>query len=193
MGGIIGMMLAALPNSPIRKLVLNDIGPQVPLTGLKRLAKYAGKDPVFKSLEEAKQYFKINYADFGDLNEEQWDRFTEHSVKERAQNVYTFKMDPGVKHSRTASQWLNEFIHRPGKALEGIFYDVDLWAIWKQVRCPILVIHGKKSDLLTPEIILKMRQIHPSIQLYEIENAGHAPALLDQKNHEVIYNWLIMS
>lgn len=193
MGGLIGMMIAALPNSPIRKLVINDVGPQIPLKALKRLGKYAGKDPIFKTVEEAKVYCKINYADFGDLSEEQWDHFTEHSIKERAPNLYTLKVDPGIRNSKSASQWLNEFIHHPRKALEGIFYDVDLWAIWKQIRCPVLVIHGQRSDILTPEIIVNMRRTHPYIELYEVENAGHAPALLDQKDHEVIYNWLIMN
>lgn len=191
MGGIIGMMLAALPNTPIRKLVINDIGPQIPLTGLKRLGKYAGTNPIFTSMEEAKNYCKINYADFGVLSEEQWTAFTEHSVRQTAPNLYTFKVDPGIRHSKSKSQWFNEFIHHPLKALEGIFYDVDLWSVWHQIRCPVLVIHGKKSDLLTTEIILKMRQSHPNVEVYEIENAGHAPALLESKNHEVIYEWLL--
>lgn len=189
MGGIIGMMIAALPQSPIRKLVINDIGPQIPLIGLKRLGKYAGKNPVFNSFEEAKQYCKINYADFGTLSEEQWDKFTEHSIKQ-VPNGYVFKQDPGVRTPKSTVQWLNELLHHPFKALEGILYDVDLWAIWQQIHCPVLVIHGKRSDLLTPEIIVKMRQIHANTEVYEVEDAGHAPALLDLKNHETIYNWL---
>jgi pimeloyl-ACP methyl ester carboxylesterase len=191
MGGLIGMMMAALPNTPIRRLVINDIGPQVPIAGLKRLAQYAGKEPVFKTFDEAKAYCKIHYADFGVLSEEQWEQFTEHSIKLRAPNLYTFKMDPGIRHAKSPSQWLNDFVHHPIKALEGVLYDVDLWAIWKQVRCPVLVIHGTHSDLLTPEIITKMQRTHPQVEVYEVENAGHAPALLEQQNHEKIYNWLI--
>jgi pimeloyl-ACP methyl ester carboxylesterase len=190
MGGIIGMMLAAVPNTPIRKLVINDIGPQIPLVGLKRLSQYAGKDPVFNSMEEAKSYCKVSYADFGPLSEEQWNTFTEHSIKQTAPNVYTFKVDPGIRNAKSKSQWLHEFIHHPRKALEGLFYDVDLWSFWKKIRCPVLVIHGTNSDLLTAPIITKMRQIHSGIEVYEVEHAGHAPALLETKEHEVIYNWL---
>lgn len=193
MGGIIGMMLAALPNTPIRRLVLNDIGPQVPLTGLRRLAKYAGTVPVFKSPDEAKAYFKIHYADFGDLSEQQWDVFTYHSIKHQAPNVYTIKVDPGIRSSKSPLQLANDFLHHPHKSLEGIFYDVDLWSIWKKIRCPVLVIHGKKSDLLTPEIIKEMRRTHPYIEVYEVANAGHAPALLEPKDHEIIYNWLMLN
>ncbi len=57
MGGIIGLMMAALPNSPIARLVLNDVGPQIPLSGLRRLAKYADTHLTFSSKEEAKQHY----------------------------------------------------------------------------------------------------------------------------------------
>lgn len=191
MGGIIGMMLAAQPNTPIRRLVINDIGPQIPLVGLRRLGKYAGKNPIFSTFEEAKIYCKTNYAEFGELTDEQWNTFTYHSIKLKAPNQYVFNVDPGIKHSKSTGQWLNEFLHHPLKALEGIFYDIDLWSMWKQIHCPVLVIHGKHSDLLTSEIIAKMHQIHPLTEVYEIENAGHAPALLDPQNHDVIYQWLM--
>ena len=194
MGGIIGMMMAALPNTPIRRLVLNDIGPQIPITGLKRLAKYAGKDPVFKSVDEAKNYFKTNYADFGISTEEQWDAFTEHSIKHRAPHLYRLKVDPGINNpSKSFLNLFTEFLKHPHKSLEGIYYDIDLWSIWKNIRCPVLLIHGKHSDLLTPDIILEMRRTHPYIEVYEIEHAGHAPALLEQQNHETIYNWLVLN
>ena len=193
MGGMRGMLIASLPNTPIRKLIINDVGPHIPLKALRRLGKYAGKDPLFKSFEEAKDYCKINFADFGDLSEEQWDHFTQYSIKQCAPNLYKLKVDPGIKYPKSANQWFTEFIHHPFKALEGIFYDIELWPIWKKIHCPVLVIHGKHSDLLTPEIIESMRHTHPDIEVYEIENAGHAPALLDQKEHDFIYNWLIRS
>ena len=37
LGGLIGMVLAALPGSPIRRIVINDIGPYLPWSGLLRL------------------------------------------------------------------------------------------------------------------------------------------------------------
>lgn len=193
MGGIIGMMMAALPNSPIQKLVINDIGAQIPLQGLRRLAQYVGKEPVFKSFEEAKTYCKVNFADFGDLSEEQWNNFTQHTVIQKAPNLYALKVDPHIRTAKSTSQWLHELVHHPRKALEGIFYDVDLWDIWNQIRCPVLVIHGQRSDLLTTEIITKMQRTHPHVDVCEVDNAGHAPALLDQHIHETIYNWIIMN
>ena len=34
LGGLIGIVLAALPRSPIRRMVINDIGPYLPWSGL---------------------------------------------------------------------------------------------------------------------------------------------------------------
>lgn len=190
MGGLIGMMLAALPHSPIRRLILNDVGPQIPIHGLKRLAKYAAKDPIYKSVEEAKQHFKLNYAQFGNLTEKQWDTFTKNSIEQQAPNVFIARVDPNIKNPKSTSQVLSELFHHPHKALEGIFYDIDLWSTWERVQCPVLVIHGKKSDLLTPEIIKRMIRVHPDTTVYVKEDAGHAPALLDLIDHETITQWL---
>lgn len=190
MGGLIGMLIAAQPNSPIRRLVLNDVGPQVPLHGLRRLAKYADMGITFANKEEAKQYYKTIYADFGDLTESQWIEFTEHSIKLGADGKYTAKCDPNITHNKTHTQFMWELVHHPHKTLEGIWFDIDLWAIWRLITCPVLVIHGRHSDILLSEHIAKMQQIHPKTDLIEIENAGHAPALQALAEHEKIKNWL---
>lgn len=190
MGGLIGMMLAALPNSPIKRLILNDVGPQVPLFGLKRISKYADNRREFKSIQEAKEYFKLNYAQFGPLTEKQWDTFTANSIEQRADNLYVGRVDPGVKNPKSTTQVISEFFHHPHKALEGILYDIDLWPIWQKVRCPVLVIHGAQSDLLTTQIIKKMQRIHENTHVYTVEDAGHAPALLNTIDHEIIEDWL---
>lgn len=191
MGGIIGMMLAALPNSPIRRLILNDVGPQIPLHGLRRLAKYAGDDTEFKSIDEARETFKRNFAEFGPLTEEQWTTLTQHSVEQKAPNTYSIKVDPNINNPKSAFQMVTDFFHHPHRALEGILYDIDLWAVWKKVRCPVLVIHGTHSDLLTPAIIKRMIRTHKHTDVYEVHNAGHAPALLEPAQHQFIADWLL--
>ncbi|KTD82511.1 alpha/beta fold hydrolase [Legionella waltersii] len=190
MGGIIGMMLASLPNSPIRRLVLNDVGPQIPIHGLKRLSKYIGKDPEFKSLEEAKQLFKINYSGFGITKESDWDDFTLHTVEQKGPNRFVSKMDPAVKNPKSTLHLIADFLHHPHKTLEGILYDIDLWYLWKQLKCPVLVVHGVYSDILTPEIIKQMQRTHNNISVLSIDDAGHAPALIDKSQHEYIERWL---
>jgi pimeloyl-ACP methyl ester carboxylesterase len=191
MGGLLGMVLASFPHSPIRRLVLNDVGPQIPIKAVLRLSKYAGKDPDFSSIEEAKKYFKDVYADFGHLTEDQWQRFTEHSIHETAPGKFTTKIDPGTKRSPAKSKLAWKLLFHPHKALEGTLFDVDLWQIWRKVTCPVLVIHGSRSDLLLPDTIKKMQSIHPSTEIFEIPDAGHAPALQNRNHQEVIHQWLM--
>ncbi|KTD22281.1 hydrolase [Legionella lansingensis] len=190
MGGLIGMILAGLPNSPIRSLILNDVAPQIPVHAIRRLGQYTGKIPEFKSKEEAKTYFKTIYASFGDLSEDQWDYLTNNSIKERSPGIYVAKLDPNIQTTKSWGQLLKEFFQGPRKALEGILFDVDLWQFWQRVKCPVLVIHGKNSDLLLPEYIQKMQKDHPSLEVIEIENAGHAPMLFERDDQEKIARWL---
>ncbi|MBX3710178.1 MAG: alpha/beta hydrolase [Gammaproteobacteria bacterium] len=191
MGGLIGMLLASLPHSPIQRLIMNDVGPQIPVKAIARLSKYAGKDPDFSSIEEAKMYFKSIYGDFGNLNDAQWQRLTENSIRETAPGKFSTKIDPAIKQSSAKSKLAWKLLFNPHKALEGTFFDIDLWQIWRQVTCPVLVIHGTRSDLLLPSIIEKMRSLHPNIEVFEVSDAGHAPALQDPMHQEMIYQWLM--
>lgn len=190
MGGLIGMFIASLPNTPIRKLVLNDIGPQIPARALARLAKYAGRDPEFSSLDEARHYLRTIYADFGKLSDEQWQQLTENSVKEIAPGRFITKVDHGIKRSQAKSKIAWKILLNPHKALEGTLFDIDLWQIWRKIKCPVLVIHGSRSDLLLPEIIEKMQRTHPDMEVLEVPDAGHAPALMDPAQIEAIQRWL---
>lgn len=190
LGGLIGIKMAALPNSPIQRLILNDVGPQVPISGLRRLADYADTHLTFPTKEEAKQHYRTIYADFGELSEAQWTTFTEHSISLQPDGSYAAKCDPHVRHNKTHTQFMWELMHHPHKTLEGVWFDVDLWSTWQKVKCPVLVIHGRHSDILLPEYIIKMQTTHPDIEVIEIENAGHAPALLELEHHEKILQWL---
>lgn len=193
MGGLIGIMMAALPNTPIRRLILNDIGPQVPIHALWQLAKYVGKDPDFSSKEQAKEYFKTIYAEFGNLTEEQWTLFTEHSIFERAPGIYASKFDPSIHDFKFKLQTVKELLYSPHKALEGILFDIDLWPLWRKIKCPVLIIRGRQSKLLLPEHIKKMQRIHPKVDVYVVEDAGHAPALLETAQHKRIADWLALT
>jgi pimeloyl-ACP methyl ester carboxylesterase len=190
MGGLIGMILASLPHTPIRSLILNDIGPQLPVQALERLNQYVGRKAQFGNLTEAKDYFKTIYSAFGSLTEEQWDFITQHSIQEQPSGVYVPKLDPNIKTTKPGTQLLKELFVNPHRALEGIFFDIDLWYLWRNVRCPVLVIHGENSDLLLPEYIKQMQRNHSDVTVLEVANAGHAPILFHPQEHEEIAHWL---
>lgn len=191
MGGLIGIILAAQANSPIRRLILNDVGPQIPVKALHQIARYSGRDPLFDSVADARRYFQSIYADFGNLTNEQWQHIAETSIYQLPSGKFASKIDQGIKISPAKSKFAWNLLLNPHKALEGTLFDIDLWQIWRKIQCPVLVIRGERSNLLTPSIMQKMQQTHPHVDTLEIPNSGHAPALMGIKEQEVIYRWLM--
>lgn len=162
MGGLIGMMLAAQPNSPLRRLVINDVGPFVPKVALERIGDYVGLDPVFPDLAAVEAYMRSHYAGFGVLTDAQWRHMAETSADAQADGRYRLAYDPGIARIFKTSA----------------IGDVDLWPLWSLIRQPTLVVRGAKSDLLLADTAERMTQEGPRARLYLVPDAGHAPALM---------------
>jgi pimeloyl-ACP methyl ester carboxylesterase len=174
MGGLVGMMLAAQPNSPIRRLVINDIGAFVPKAGLERIAGYVGKDPRFASLAEAEAALRRTADTFGLKTDDEWRRFTERSVRAVGQGQYGLAYDPAIAKAFSG----------------GPVEDIDLWAVWDKVRCPVLLLRGADSDLLLKETAKEMQLRGPGCTVVEFAGCGHAPALMDPAQIGVVRDWL---
>ncbi len=175
MGGLIGMMLAARPNSPIRRLVINDIGPFIPKAFLQRLREYVGTDPRFPDRNAVEAYLRQVHAPFGPLDGSQWRHLAEHSARPLEGGGYGLAYDPAIAKAAFT-----------GDEPE----DVAMWEIWDRVACPVLVLRGAKSDLLLPETVEQMRQRGPGCDVEEIAGCGHAPALMDKAQMAVVRDWL---
>ncbi|MFQ5773890.1 MAG: alpha/beta fold hydrolase [Kiloniellaceae bacterium] len=175
MGGLIGMLMAAQAQTPVRRLVVNDVGPFIPKASLERIASYVGADPRFADLAAAEAYFRKVHAPFGDLSDDDWCRVTESSVRPAEGGGLRPRYDPRIA--------------APFK--KGPIEDVDLWAIWDRIRCPVLVLRGAESDLLLPETAAEMTRRGPRAELVEIPGCGHAPALLDDRQTGLIRDWLL--
>ncbi len=174
MGGLIGMFLAAQPGTPIRRLVMNDVGPFLPKAGLERIAAYVGKPLRFASLEQMERYVRVIAAPCGALTDAQWHHLTVHAARQTDTGEYTFAYDPGIADA-FKGQELN---------------DIDLWPIWDAVRCPALVLRGAESDVLTRADAEAMRSRGPKAELLELAGIGHAPPLLDDSQIALVRNWL---
>lgn len=72
MGGLIGMALGGLPNTPVRKMLLNDVGPHIEPVALQRVGEYLGKAPRFASLDEGVRHAAALAASFGPLTDDEW-------------------------------------------------------------------------------------------------------------------------
>src|SRR3546814_20673996 len=90
------MMMASLPNAPIRRMVLNDIGPVVAVEGLQRIAGYVGRDARFPDFETAYATISAIATGFGPMTETQWRRFVEVQLREEPAGRYILNYDPGI-------------------------------------------------------------------------------------------------
>jgi pimeloyl-ACP methyl ester carboxylesterase len=174
MGGLIGIFMAAHPNSPVRRLVVNDIGPLVPKAGVERLAEYVGKDPRFESLDEAVAYTRRVAAPFGKLSDAEWLHLAIHGLKREASGAWSLRYDPAI-----------------AAPLQGEIEDVDLWPFWDRIRCPVLVLRGAESDLLRPDTAEEMTRRGPKAKVVEIAGCGHAPALMASEQIDVVRGFLL--
>lgn len=175
MGGIIGMHLAAQPNSPIRRLVLNDIGAFVPKAALLRLSEYVGSDPRFGSLDELEAYLRKIYAPFGPLSDQDWRHLALQGYRRLEGGGFGLAHDPAIARALEAKN----------------LRDIDLWSIWDAIKCPVLVLRGGQSDLLLAKTAAEMQKRGPRMKLMEIADAGHAPALMAEGRIAAVRDWLL--
>lgn len=172
MGGLIGMLLAAKPGSPIRRLVLNDVGPFIPWSALYRLKGYVGKRATFRSLGQAELHLRDACAQFGPLTDEQWRHLAQHSVEPAPEGGLRLRYDPGIG-STMGGHSDPEFPLGPN-----ILAGIDLWAAWRETTCPALVLRGAESDVLSQDTVAQMRALRPGVEVLELPGVGHAPALM---------------
>lgn len=175
MGGLIGMFLASYPNTPIHKLVINDVGPRIPAAGLKRIADYVGRVVAFDSIEDMDRALRIFAAPFGKLTDEQWRRMIVNSARQLDDGRYTAAYDPGIAETF--------------KNLE--IKDIDLWPVWDAIRCPTLLLRGANSDVLDHPDAIAMTERGPKATLIEFPGMGHAPALMADDQIAVVSDWLL--
>jgi pimeloyl-ACP methyl ester carboxylesterase len=175
MGGLIGMLLAATPGTPLRRLVINDIGPLIPKAALERIASYVGTDPRFDNMSALDAYIREIYAPFGPLTDAQWRGLVESSARTTADGDIGLSYDPGIAEPLRAAP------------LE----DIDLWTVWDAVQCPVLLLRGQKSDVLPAETAEEMQRRGPKTTFVELPEIGHAPALMANDQIGTIRDWLL--
>jgi len=161
LGGLLGMALASQPKSPINRLVLNDIGPELPQTALHRIASYISA-PHFRNLQEVDQFLRQTYESFVGLSDQQWQRLTKYGSKPHVEGGFVLHYDPLIAANTAAS------------ANQRIL----LWELWESIMQPCLLVHGLTSDLLTPAIVNQMQSTHPDMRVLQRPGIGHAPSLM---------------
>ena len=176
MGGLIGMLLAAQKDSPISRLVLNDVGPVLSAAAIKRIGDYVGRAPKFADYAAAEAYIRTISAPFGPLTDAQWQHLTESSLRAVDGGGYEIIYDPAIASA---------FAVAPA--------NVELWPIYDAIRCPTLVSRGAESDLLDRATFEAMAQRGPHARLVEFAGIGHAPMMLDEQQIAPVRAFLLES
>lgn len=170
MGGLIGMGIAAQPPGssmfPIRRLVLNDVGPVITAASLQRIQQYLGNAPRFDSYAQIEGYVRAVSPGFGQLTDAQWQHLTTHIIRRADDGKFEFLYDPAI-----AISYAQALVTSGGQ-------DIDLWPLYDAISCPTLLLRGARSDLLTHATAVAMTQRGPRAQLVEIPGVGHAPTLM---------------
>jgi pimeloyl-ACP methyl ester carboxylesterase len=166
-------MLASLPGTPIRRLVLNDIGPFIPKRALERLGSYVGGDPHFADLGALETYLRRVHASFGRLTDAQWRHLARHGHRVLPDGGIGLAYDPAI-----------------GNVFKDEIEDIAFWDLYDRIRCPTLVIRGSESDLLPAETAQEMTVRGPRAILWEVPGVGHAPALMAEDQIARIHEFL---
>ena len=161
MGGAIGTRVAANAlHGRVRRLILNDNGPELAQAAIERIRSYAGNPAAFATVSELETYFRSVYKPYGALTDAQWRRLTETSTRRLPDGRVTPHYDPAM---------VMQFTHHTDDYLQ--------WDDWDRLDIPVLCLRGESSDLLLPATAEQMRQRGPCAVVVEIAGCGHAPAL----------------
>ena len=174
MGGAIGMHAAAgALRGRIRRLVINDSGPEVAPAAIARIRSYAGSPAAFATVTELETYFRTVYKPYGAMSDAQWRRLTETSTRRLPDGRVTPHYDPAM---------VMQFTHHTD--------DYGLWDAWDSLDIPVLCLRGADSDLLLPATVEQMRQRGPRAVVVEIAGCGHAPSLNTPEQFALIERFL---
>ena len=173
MGGIIGMLLASHANTPITRIVINDVGSFIPKASLERISMYLGASPRFADFESIVMAVRT-VSPFGEMSDATWRELTVPLVKQLADGSWQFRYDPGIGDSFKL----------------GAIQDVDLSAVWEKVVCPVLITRGVDSDLLLKETFDSMCR-KSGVRGVEFEHVGHAPMFQEASQIEAVRAFLL--
>jgi len=184
MGGLIGMALAGTPGlplpAPIRRLVLNDVGPAIAWAALERIGQYLGQAGTFATEAEAVAALRLNFQGFGAHTDEQWLALSRPMLRALPAGGWRLHYDPAIAVPFAA-------VTREASA-QG---EAALWRLYDQIGAATLVLRGAESDLLTPAAVQAMGERGPRARAVTFAGVGHAPTLVAAQQTNVVLDFLL--
>ena len=166
MGGLIGMVYAAMPNSPIRRMLINDVGPRIEPEAIKRLGSYVGQPFAFANRADALNRLNEICASFGEHTPQEWEIYNGPMLVQK-EGKWIMHYDPNISVPFAA---VNPIMAKAG--------EMAMWHAFKQIHIPMLIVRGGNSDLLSAATVAEMCKVNPYARSIEIPNVGHAPAFV---------------
>ena len=176
MGGLLGIVVAAMPNSPVKRLTVVDVGPLLAAGEMKQMAAYIAKPPAFKTMPEFEKFVRdLRSAAWGPVPDGYWPEFARQNVKTLPDGTFTLAYDPGIAAAFA------------GETAAGL----DLWPTWDAITCPVLTLHGEKSAILPQAVADEMTKRGPRSRLENIKGCGHVPSLATPEQIALVRAWLL--
>ncbi len=174
LGGIIGMGIAASENSPIKRLILNDIGPLIRKEVVAMLAQNLAATPHFKTLQELEHFLRQAYQGTGELQDYQWEHMAQYDHHVQDDGSIRRAYDPNIFTAMS----------------QNMGGDIDMWPYWDTIKCPTLVLHGAESKVLTQDICSEMVQRKQNTDVITLPGVGHTPNLMIEEYISIVADWL---
>lgn len=186
MGGLIGILVAGQPDlplpAPVRRLVINDIGPVLEWQAVQRISQYVGQTGKFASEQQAADALWVIASSFGPHTPAQWLALTRPMLKPLgdAQGSLTLHYDPAIALPFRAA---NAESAARGEAL--------LWQAYDRITATTLLVRGALSDLLSVQTAQAMTERGPHARLVEFAGVGHAPTFVAADQIETVASFLL--
>lgn len=175
LGGLIGLWIAGQTESPIARLLLNDVAPKVGVEPLLSAGGYVTDRPTFETYEDAEAHLRLAGAGFGTLTSRQWHHLATYGVRSDEDGRFVLHYDPAIGQLAKRAD---------------VSGSLDLWSLYDCIRCPTFVIRGADSPVLTSRSIREMAERGPMPQWAEIAGVGHAPMFQDTAQIHMVRDFL---
>lgn len=174
MGGMIAIQYAARHPANVTKVVLNDIGPEVdPVGGQRVMAMLTGAVDAFPDLKAVVKYYRTENAPvLGKRSDDDVLEYARWHVRKADTGVFTWKMDSAVRRAAPVAPAM------------------EPWSAFKAIACPVLVIRGAESDILSREGLARMIEALPGTESVMVPGVGHAPSLMEREAAEALGRFL---
>ena len=175
LGGLLAMALAVARPGVLAAIVLNDVGPEINLSGVSRIVDYMRANARQPDWDSAVRFIKRNYRHDGLTGDDQWRKLAGRTYRQGHDGVLRYDFDPAIVHG----------LERGSDTLP------SHWPVFRALaRIPMLALRGAVSDVLTEDVFERMAREKPDLIRVTIPGVGHVPLLDEPESERAIDDFL---